>query len=683
MPRTKKTLPGLPSRVKGQRSLDIPFLHRFFPQWQQPKWETTEFWRWTVRNIPLAIDCREVLISYITSLEWKIEPIESSDRDELKSEITYYTKLFDNGGRPGLAGWDFIKLIESILQDYLDTPFGAGVETIREGDKAEGKIRQIIYMDSATLFPTLKDQYPVAQRIAENPIGLVVFPAHAVNRLYISPRAEIKYEGWGMAPPEKIFLALDQIRKGDIYLAKFLVDTPEAGILDLMNMDQTAATDWIQAFQDLYTGIDPFKIPVLYEHDMAAKWIPFTRPPAEIMFGETYHQYLTLVTAAYGLSPTDIGFASKGGGGGETLGGSIRDERKTRRSGVARTKKSLKYFFDRMLPDTLQFLWIDTDDEVSVAQSRARLANATASSQYIEKRIFSPKEMRLQTIADGLITIAVPEDVPEDEFPEELDPKPPNERPGMLGKPIAPSSGGHGEASALSTFSTFVEKYIDVENIRLRKLARSVLPSIVTEVNSVFRDLEVSEYDWWVSWHNQALWGDLDDIPELTLATIGSSKDIIAGIIKSEGWLNLDRPDVTEFVNSQIGIFRNIREDFYVTQSQKAYEFGEIDEFKSFVEPSSDIEKKFKSQLRGVLRDFWKEIPEFFAKNVIAGARNSLIRTGKLQLLDKSDYVDDNNYIIPAIRRELSENKDILSQEFDNRMMMLINNLLEEENKDD
>ena len=679
MPRVKNTLPGVTSRVKGQRSLDVPYLHRFPLQWSHPVWETTEFWRWTVQNIPVAMDCRETLISYITSLEWKLEPRESDDRDELKGEIEYHTELLEQGGRPDLVGWDFVKLIESVLQDYFDTPFGSGVETVREGDKEGGKIRYIIYMDSATLFPTLNEKYPIAQRIKEEPTTPVVFPKHSVNRVYISPRAEIKYEGWGMAPPEKIFLAMDQVRKGDIYLAKFLVDTPEAGLLDLIDMDQESATEWIEAFKDLYTGIDPFKIPVLYQHDQPAKWIPFGRSPHELMFNESYYQYVVLVCSAYGLTPTDIGFSSKGGGGGETLAGSIRDERRTRRSGVARTKNSLKYFFDRMLPKTLEFKWIDVDDEVSVSQSRARLAGATAYAQLIDSRVLSPKESRMQMIADGLITIAIPEDPPEEDFPDELEPQGNSERPGMLGRPIQPTEGGHGEISASKAFSTIAENYLNLENVKLRKITRAILPTITVETDTVFSNLDVDEYDWWVAWHDQVLWGDLrDEIPELTLSTLDSSVKSIEQIVRAEGWFDLKTQDVTRFVNDYVRIFRELREDYYVTQSKKDYEFGKSDAYVVSVEPDEELEKRFKSELRGIFRDFWKDVPNYFAKSVISGIRNSIITVGKLQILDRKSDIDDNNYIIPAIKKEISQLYGKLSMELDQRIMESIDKILEE-----
>jgi hypothetical protein len=105
------------------------------------------------------------------------------------------------------------------------------------------------------------------------------------------------------------------------------------------------------------------------------------------------------------------------------------------------------------------FNFIDLDDEVSVALSRARLANATAAQLMIASRTFSPKEARRQTIADGLFSIPLPEDPPEDEFPALPDPNAPaNKSVGLLGKPVAPSQGGQGEIkSQAEVFESLVQ----------------------------------------------------------------------------------------------------------------------------------------------------------------------------------------------------------------------------------
>ena len=82
----------------------------------------------------------------------------------------------------------------------------------------------------------------------------------------------------------------------------------------------------------------------------------------------------------------------------------------------------------------------------------------------IDKRIFTPQEARQQIIADGLTTVSFPETVPDDaDFPEEQNVTP--ERPGMTGKPIAPSQGGYGEVKSRSdVFDLALEEDDDFKN---------------------------------------------------------------------------------------------------------------------------------------------------------------------------------------------------------------------------
>ena len=678
MPKVKTIVPKAPSREKGQRSLDDMYIHRIVPAWAQPHWQRAEFWRAVVRQLPVATDCRETLISYMTSLEWKIEPRDSSMRDELQEDIEYHTNLLESGGDYERSGWDFIKMLEHVLQDNLDTPFGGVSETIREGDKPDGRVLQIIPIDSATVFPFPDKKWPVVQQLRSDPSKTVIFPAHAINRLYMSPRTELVLEGWGMAPPEKIFLALEMIRRGDFYYWKFLSDTPEAGVLDLMDVTYEDANDWIESCKDLFAGVSPMKIPVLAEHTIAAKWIPFGKDPNAIQFDSTYHKYVSLVCSGYGLTPTDIGFPGVGGGSGATLAGGIRDERRTKRSGIARLKGSTRYWFNRMLPKTLQFLWIDLDDEVSVALSRARLANATAGNQYIESRIFSPKEIRLQTIADGLFTISVPEDVPEDEFKliEDAQQKA-NERPGMLGAPVNPSQGGQGEVLNRGVFDEIILGLLDISDVQIRKLARAIAPGMSTELNTVLDDFQLNELDRWVKWHDEALWGNLKDgIPELTLSTIQYADKVVRRIVKDENWLSLPTQDVTRLVHESADLFKEKYVDKLVTKSMLDYEKNKS---KTYITAADiEISKKqmdtFKSVIRGEIRQFLSDLD--ISKPVIAGVRNAIIQVG---LLDNSEEINDNVYILTNVRKSLAKEYRKTLQEFYGFVEQKISQYLEED----
>jgi len=445
MPRVKTTHP-IPSREKNQISLDLPnYLTRYIPQWGQPQWMNGAMWRNAVQWQPMAVACRESLISMMGNLDWRIESRDSNLRDEHKTEIDYYEKFFS-----GTEDWDYIELIEWLGKDLLDIPFGGAVEVGRNGNEPEGQILWLELLDGATLFPTLNKDFPIAQHIAESSIETVYFPKHRVNRLYMSPRTEIRLKGWGMPPPEKIYLALEALNRGDRYYANLLLDTPPAGLLDLIDMSEDSATKWLKSWKDLLAGVDPFKIPVLYEHASAAQFVSFTKSPTELMFDTAMQKYNQLCAAGYGITVSDVGISSSSSGG-DTLAGSIRSERKTRKTGLSRIRNKFKYFFDRLLPEYLMWKYIDLDDEVSVAIARARLADAQAWALFVDKKIFAPEEARRQHIADGLMTIPLPEKVP-------ADAKWPVPAVGAFGKPagnpkqneltqspIAVSGGGQGE----------------------------------------------------------------------------------------------------------------------------------------------------------------------------------------------------------------------------------------------
>lgn len=441
MPKVKTTSPN-PSRQKGQRSQDLPaYFTRILPQWQQPIWYNADVWRRVVRSQPVAQICRDTLIANLLSLSWKIEPRDSTKRDEYSEDIKYYSELFEDAGNV-----DYSLLVEWICGDFLDLPFGGAAELgWKNDDPASNKLLWIEPLDGGTLFPYPSNEFPVGQYVPQAGMtSPIYFPYYAINRIYMTPRAEILRHGWGMPPPEKAYLGLELVNRGDRYYANLLLDTPPVGLLDLGDMEQKSAENWLESWRDLLGGVDPFKIPVLYEHEKPASFISFTKSPVELTFNDAVARYTAIIAASYGMSLSDIGVTS--GNSSDTLSGSIRQERRTKRTGFAMMKRKMQLFFNRMLPKYLQFSYTDLDDELAVALGRARLANSTAWGMLIDKGIFSPQEARLQTIADGLVSIGVPEKIPLEAqkiFEQNQNPSP--ERPGMLGKPVAPSSGGHGE----------------------------------------------------------------------------------------------------------------------------------------------------------------------------------------------------------------------------------------------
>jgi hypothetical protein len=657
MPRIKRTTPRV-SREKGQRSVDLPeALVRILPPWHNPKkFFEANIWRQIVASQPTAVICREAIISWYLSLEWKIEPKDSEKRDELKEDIDYYTEFFEDTGK-----YTYDQIIEWIGKDLLDIPFGGAAELGREGDRPDGRVLWLELLDGGTLFPFPNKDTPVGQLVREaGQVVPIYFPKHAINRVYYSPETYIRLEGWGMPPPQKIYLALELLNRGDVYYANLLTDTPEAGILDLGDMAKKSAEEWVKGYREMLGGIDPLKIPVLYEHTNKVEFIPFGRSPTELMYDRITAKYASILAAGYGLTLSDIGIQTTTSGG-DTLAGSIRDERKTRRAGFARFKRKIVSFFNFMLPDGLYYKIIDQDDELSVALSRARLANATAAAQFIDKRIFTPGEMRRQTISDGLITISVPEKVPEDEFPDEVM-ETENERTNMLGKPVAPSQGGHGEVLPRGdVFSDAVYNMTNVPNAPIKKLVRSIIHPLKIETDDVLEKLDDGELDAWSDWHDEAIWGDLDEeLPELTMSTLMNSRSMISKVLNEEKnrWWILDVSEDAVYADFESVFLESLNKEF-------GHEYV-----------SDELEQKFRVAISEILFGFDEFITNNIENCIIAGTKKSLIDTElNAKSLDEDEIISDNR-TVDYVRQELLQLAHKINHNFAVQLSDAINNIL-------
>lgn len=450
---------------QGQRSLgyEDAYLARFVPTWSSPSIIDGNAWRAVVDAQPIAQICRDTLISSILGLDWKVAVRDADKQDELRATAKYYTALFERAGYGSDLDWT--SHVEWIAKDLLTLPFGGAAELGRKGDTELGRVQWIEPLDGATLYPTLNPEWPVIQAFAGQQVAL---PRYGISRTYMSPRTRMEYKGWGVAPPETIWIALNMLARGDTYYANLLLDVPAAGILDLGDMEKDSAMEWVDAFKALLanSGNSPFKIPVLYEHQSDVKFLPFGKVPNDIMFDRIIMQYASLVCAGYGMTLGDIGLTSANSNG-DTLAGAIRSERKTRKTGYARLKKKLKYYFDQILPPTLEFLWVDYDDEVNVALGRARLSNATAMASLIDKQVITPNEARMQLTNDGMFTISMPEYAPTGDTVSEPSPQP-NKRD-LMGTPVPVSQGGEGEIRrsflplVYDMSALAVEKYEDAE----------------------------------------------------------------------------------------------------------------------------------------------------------------------------------------------------------------------------
>lgn len=471
-----------PTKNSGQRALDVSdaYMARIVPSWYTPPVFDANAWRRVVAAQEIAVICKETLIASILALEWKIAAKDSSMQDELAGTIKYYTNLLTNW-----SGLEYTDHVEFIASDLLDTPFGGMSELGRDGDNPTGRVRWVEPIDAATLYPTLNKDFPVIQYFNGSQVA---FPKHAVARVGMTPRTKIEQKGWYVCPPEKIYMAMQMLSRGDTYYANLLLDIPTAGILDLGDMEKESALAWVDAYKGLLAngGNSSFKIPVLYEHNNDIKYVPFGKVPNDIMFDRITLRYAAITCSGYGMTLSDIGIQTTSSGG-ETLAGSIRSERKTRKNGFARLKSKLRAYFQQILPPTLEFSWIDFDDEVNAALGRSRLANASAFKLLREMGIISISETRQQLMADGMFTISMPEEPPADVIPSSTKgPSTAQQKPNILGNPAVPASlGGHG-----SVKKSCVVKPTDLQ---LRASVAKILDCIYDDLISARQETGVDD----------------------------------------------------------------------------------------------------------------------------------------------------------------------------------------------
>src|SRR5581483_11371460 len=177
----------VPTKEPSQRSVNISdlYLTRFTPPWSRPSSLPAYTWRAWVMNQPVALVSRETLISNLEALDWKVLPRDMRYKEELGPVAKYYTKLIERGGNYSELGLDYSGLLEWIIGDMLDIPFGGFAEIGRKQDSPNGRVMWIKPVDGGTLYPTLNRDFPSVQYYQGYEV--VAFPSHAQSRVTWSP----------------------------------------------------------------------------------------------------------------------------------------------------------------------------------------------------------------------------------------------------------------------------------------------------------------------------------------------------------------------------------------------------------------------------------------------------------------------------------------------------------------
>lgn len=399
------------------KSLEPPYLWRIPTIWQMPQWAQANQWRWFVYNQPIAMLCRARLINYLLGLPWEITAKDPNEKDAVEEDAKYYTAWV-------LRNFDLV--LDKLWQDALDLPVGGVVEIVRwpagvkpviqEGeeeykvtrDHPKGHPFRLVNLDGATVFPTYEPDIPLAQRIPELD-RVVYFTENDIGRIGIQPRTEMRLNGYFKAPPEQIYLAMQMVNDTDHYYHDLVKEVPPVGILDLTDMQEHQAKDWVGSVRSLFEGNDPFKIPVLYDHEKPAVFIPFGKSPQELLFDTASLRYARIVAGSYGLTLGNLGLEPKG----ETLAGSIRDDMQASQGYGYVIEKTKNLLDAEVLPPYLEWSPKIQDFEKLTGKGRAFLVVAQALKAAKEIGAIKPSEVQAQLVRDGFLTVEL--EAPNDE----------------------------------------------------------------------------------------------------------------------------------------------------------------------------------------------------------------------------------------------------------------------------
>lgn len=626
------------------------FFLRNIPFWNPPSWQEADYWRNFVERQSIAAICRDAIANYLNSLDWAIVARDTEKRDELKLKIKHYTKLFERGNA---YYWDldFSSQIEFFVKDLFTLPFGTASELGRLDDEPNGRVVWIRPIDGGTLAPTLNFEYPVVQTAPNTGLQPVYFPRQFISRVYLSPRTELRREGWGYAPPERIWRAIEMLVQGDNYYAQLLLNTPEAGILDLGDMEGSDARNWIASLKDLLYGVNPLKIPVLYEHTTEAKWIPFGKPPSEIMYDSVTMKYASILTAGYGLTLSDIGFSASSNGG-DSLAGTIRMERVGKASGKSNAKKKWEAYANRILPDSLKWTWIDYDDERNVSKGRARLASAQASQIWIDKKIFTPNEVRQQNLADGLVSIDVPERVELDspEFPQPALAPSGGSRGKSLGNPVAPSSGGHGEVIPQQV----VQRNMIKAEVGIAKAINYANDVLVTLLDRVGNNLSPDELAVWEEYVDGYLTGKSDIEEDQLKAVLEEICRRANSIIKTQDWVG----DVADAISLKV-----MENGQAVADSNANYKLSQKSE-QDYIDGKTDdltaeaVTVDLSDYTEGLHRVVFDNFSALISNYAVLISKSKIF-AGKLEV-DATDRNSENIRVSREISKEVLQNLSVI-----------------------
>lgn len=364
---------------------------------QNPTAFSANQWRQIAKE-PITRLCIRHILRELTSLEWEVSSLNPEKDAEQVRFLTTVLENADDGD-----GWD--TWLSRVLLDALTLPMAGNSEVVP--DKTTGILGGLYHVDGATLYPTYERDIPFVQINPYNTVERIYFVKGDIMRLILQPRSELQRKPFQEAPVESAFVGIEALSRMYVYYLKQLTDTPIAGILDVMDMTQDEAQTWAENFREMLNGVDPLKMPLLYDHVKPARLIPFGRSPTDLALGENFKRFAELVVSGFGLSIGDLRLFEHE----RTLAGVEASQRVTARSGIGYYAQAVEDMMNRSILMTsltgfkFKFKLGMTGEEqaeAQLAQTRATILTTLAGPT---QPLLKPEDAQAQLVAWGVVDV--------------------------------------------------------------------------------------------------------------------------------------------------------------------------------------------------------------------------------------------------------------------------------------
>lgn len=393
--------PGLVEKSARPRSVQQapPYISRAPFYIQNPTMFTMDQWRQVAKE-PVTRLCIRHIIREISALELDII---SEKPDEDEGTLKYFNQILEDAD----DGDGLDSFLSRVLQDAMELPIGGCVEIAP--DDLTGMAGGLYHVDGATVYPTYDRNIPFVQINPYDTAQRVYFRRGQIERLMIMPRVDLRRRPFQESPVESAFMSIEAMSRMYIYYMKQLGDTPMAGILDLMDMTEKEAGDWAIQFREMYEGIDPLKIPILYDHVKPAKFIQLARNPQDLNIMENFRRFAELIASAFGLSIGDLRLFEHD----RVLAGVEASQRVTARQGVGFYAQIIENFLNRNVLMSARSgirakfklgMTGESQAEAQLASQRAQILMTLSGNQPILKQIDAQKQATQWKIIDIPLT---------------------------------------------------------------------------------------------------------------------------------------------------------------------------------------------------------------------------------------------------------------------------------------